>query len=184
MPVPSQGHYGFHSFPVVVCLYTYEFWLSLCKIVRSSVILLLPLLTRVYMRFVLLNRVPNVACISWFSVLDCFDCFLFQWSENVRQIQSLWWICLRTFLMIDICLFFLRFVMNITMRIKTLMYVARQINQSKNVIARVCHQLQFHVTFINVNLSQYLISILRNVSLICYRENILKDKIFVSIWQI
>ena len=29
MPVPSQGHYGFHSFPVVV---------------RNSVILLLPLL--------------------------------------------------------------------------------------------------------------------------------------------
>ena len=27
-----------------VCLYNYEFWLSLCKIVRSSVILLLPLL--------------------------------------------------------------------------------------------------------------------------------------------
>jgi hypothetical protein len=26
-----------------VCLYTYEFWLSLCKIVRSSVIMLLPL---------------------------------------------------------------------------------------------------------------------------------------------
>ena len=26
-----------------VCLYTYEFWLYLCKIVRSSVILLLPL---------------------------------------------------------------------------------------------------------------------------------------------
>jgi hypothetical protein len=26
-----------------VCLYTYEFWLSLCKIVRSSVILFLPL---------------------------------------------------------------------------------------------------------------------------------------------
>jgi hypothetical protein len=26
-----------------VCLYTYEFWLSLCKIVRRSVILLLPL---------------------------------------------------------------------------------------------------------------------------------------------
>jgi hypothetical protein len=40
--------YCFHSFPVVdrdfVCLYTYEFWLSLCKIARSSVILLLPLL--------------------------------------------------------------------------------------------------------------------------------------------
>jgi hypothetical protein len=28
-----------------VCLHTYEFWLSLCKIVRSSVILLLSLLT-------------------------------------------------------------------------------------------------------------------------------------------
>ena len=27
-----------------VCLNTYEFWLSLCKIVRSSVILLLPLI--------------------------------------------------------------------------------------------------------------------------------------------
>ena len=27
----------------IVCLYTYKFWLSLCKIVRSSVILLLPL---------------------------------------------------------------------------------------------------------------------------------------------
>jgi hypothetical protein len=26
-----------------VCLYNYEFWFSLCKIVRSSVILLLPL---------------------------------------------------------------------------------------------------------------------------------------------
>ena len=29
-----------------VCLYTYEFWLSLCKIVWSSVILLLPLFMR------------------------------------------------------------------------------------------------------------------------------------------
>ena len=30
-----------------VCLYNYEFWLSLCKIVRSSVILLLPLLENI-----------------------------------------------------------------------------------------------------------------------------------------
>jgi hypothetical protein len=30
-----------------VCLYNYEFGLSLCKIVRSSVILLLPLLSKV-----------------------------------------------------------------------------------------------------------------------------------------
>ena len=47
MPVPSQGHYGFHSFRLLtdfVCLYNYEFLLSLCKIVRSSVISLLPLL--------------------------------------------------------------------------------------------------------------------------------------------
>jgi hypothetical protein len=46
MPVPSQGHYGFHSFRLLtdfVCLYYYEFCLSLCKIVRSSLILLLPL---------------------------------------------------------------------------------------------------------------------------------------------
>ena len=49
MPVPSQGHYVFTVFTVFrlltdfVCLYNYEFGLSLCKIVRSSVILLLPL---------------------------------------------------------------------------------------------------------------------------------------------
>jgi hypothetical protein len=30
-----------------VCLYNYEFWLSLCKIVRSSIILLLPLFSKV-----------------------------------------------------------------------------------------------------------------------------------------
>jgi hypothetical protein len=49
MPVPSQGHYGFSTvfrlLTDLVCLYTYEFWLSLCKIVRSSVILLLHLST-------------------------------------------------------------------------------------------------------------------------------------------
>jgi hypothetical protein len=32
-----------HTSTDFVCLYTYEFWLSLCKIVQSSVILLLPL---------------------------------------------------------------------------------------------------------------------------------------------
>ena len=36
-----------------VCLYTYEFWLSLCKIVRSSVILFLPLFR--YLRFYYFN---------------------------------------------------------------------------------------------------------------------------------
>ena len=47
MPVPSQGHYGFTGFRLLTdfaCLYTYEFCFSLCKIVQSSVILLLPLL--------------------------------------------------------------------------------------------------------------------------------------------
>ena len=37
-----------------VCLYTYEFWHSLCKIVRSSVILLLPLLSSLLS----LNKIP------------------------------------------------------------------------------------------------------------------------------
>ena len=49
MPVPSQGHYVFTVFRLLtdfVCLYNYEFGLSLCKIVRSSVILLLPLLAK------------------------------------------------------------------------------------------------------------------------------------------
>ena len=44
MPVPSQGHYVFTVFRFLtdfVCLYNYEFWLSLCKIVRRSLILLL-----------------------------------------------------------------------------------------------------------------------------------------------
>jgi hypothetical protein len=44
-----QGHYVFTVFRLLtdfVCLYNYEFWLSLCKIVRSSVILLLPLFIR------------------------------------------------------------------------------------------------------------------------------------------
>ena len=46
MPVQSQGHYVLTVFRLLtdfVCLYNYEFGLSLCKIVRSSVILLLPL---------------------------------------------------------------------------------------------------------------------------------------------
>jgi hypothetical protein len=46
--LPSRGHYGFHSFRLLtdfVSLYTYEIWLFICKIVRSSVILLLPLAT-------------------------------------------------------------------------------------------------------------------------------------------
>ena len=50
-PLPTLNYYIITVFTVFrlltdfVCLYNYEFWLSLCKIVRSSVILLLPLLT-------------------------------------------------------------------------------------------------------------------------------------------
>ena len=43
-----------------VCLYTYEFWLSLCKIARSSVIFLLPLLS---------YFLPWYFIIWWYSAL-------------------------------------------------------------------------------------------------------------------
>jgi hypothetical protein len=49
MPVPSQGHYVLTVFRLLtdfVCLYADEFLLSLWKIVRNSVILLLPLLNK------------------------------------------------------------------------------------------------------------------------------------------
>ena len=72
MPVPSQGYYGFDSFPVVdwfVCLYTYEFWLSLCKIVRSSVILLLPLLI-----VIILEGFSIFWLWSYLKVVQSFDC--------------------------------------------------------------------------------------------------------------
>jgi hypothetical protein len=39
-----------------VCLYTYEFWLSLCKIVRSSVILLLPLFAYIFFKLIYAYR--------------------------------------------------------------------------------------------------------------------------------
>ena len=51
MPVPSKGHCVFPSFRLLtdlVCLLTYEFCLSLWKIARCSVILLLPLPLRVF----------------------------------------------------------------------------------------------------------------------------------------
>ena len=52
--LPSQSHCGFPSFPRLltdfVCLLTYELCLSLWKIARCSVILLLPLFLSVMMR--------------------------------------------------------------------------------------------------------------------------------------
>jgi hypothetical protein len=47
----------------IVCLYTYEFWLSLCEIAKSSVILLLPLL------YVLLRCAASDNPISIFKLL-------------------------------------------------------------------------------------------------------------------
>jgi hypothetical protein len=44
----EYNHHVFRLLTDCVCLYTYEFWLSLWKIVRSSVILLLPLLITSY----------------------------------------------------------------------------------------------------------------------------------------
>jgi hypothetical protein len=68
-----------------VCLYTYEFWLSLCKIVRSSVILLLPL-------FIVFNvTFNNISVISWRSVL-----LVEETGENHRPATSHWqtlWQC-------------------------------------------------------------------------------------------
>ena len=69
MPEPSQDHYGFHSFRLLtdfVCLYKYEFWLSLCKIVRSSVILLLPLFTstKSSMQYVIKIQISEIEIIA------------------------------------------------------------------------------------------------------------------------
>jgi hypothetical protein len=46
-----------------VCLYNYEFWLSLCKIVRSSVILLLPLYTIVW----------DVQCFFFINIIPLYE---------------------------------------------------------------------------------------------------------------
>jgi hypothetical protein len=60
-----------------VCLYTYEFWLSLCKIVRSSVILLLPL-------FSLLITYIKCQCI-YFCLLEMFN-----WGITCLKIPALY----------------------------------------------------------------------------------------------
>jgi hypothetical protein len=43
--VSAETEYISRLLTKFICLYTYEFWLSLCKIVRRSVIVLLPLCT-------------------------------------------------------------------------------------------------------------------------------------------
>ena len=51
-----------------VCLYTYEFWLSLCKIVWSSVILLLPLFVN--------------SCCFYFLVLSLYHYYAFVYENK------------------------------------------------------------------------------------------------------
>ena len=58
-----------------VCLYTYEFWLSLCKVARSSVILLLPLLTLTKMYFTCLIQLIDAT--ESFLFLDFVKIYLF-----------------------------------------------------------------------------------------------------------
>jgi hypothetical protein len=72
---PSQGHYVFTVFRLLtdfVCLYNYEFWLTLCKIVRSSVILFLPLF-----RWEVSTRVIDIG--------DIVDCHTFGITTKVKK---------------------------------------------------------------------------------------------------
>ena len=81
MPLQSQGHYVFTVLTDLFCLYNYEFWLSLCKIVRSSVILLLSLFNRY---FVLSFALVGVHVAHLFSFLCLPICvFLVTSTTNV-----------------------------------------------------------------------------------------------------
>jgi hypothetical protein len=70
-----------------VCLYNYEFWLSLCKIVRGAVILLLPLLV-------------DCLFLDIWVVIYSIVCFLISESSYIRLSIS-WYLGRR----LDDCLF-------------------------------------------------------------------------------
>jgi hypothetical protein len=59
-----------------VCLYTYVFWLSLCKIIRSSVILLLPLFTMFTLEYSTIstdiNRQKHFTCGEYVNIKTFF----------------------------------------------------------------------------------------------------------------
>jgi hypothetical protein len=61
-----------------VCLYTYEFWLSLCRIVRSSVILLLPLFLWNFVNNIYLQNTQIIVILMW---------FIFFWGYYVTNIK-------------------------------------------------------------------------------------------------
>jgi hypothetical protein len=104
MPVPSQGHYVFTVFRLLtdfVCLYTYEFWLSLCYIVRSSVILL-PLFKKVSL--ITLEHTFSIHSKSYsnfmfwdlninsFSLMLLCDTYLVDWllfTANISNISAI-----------------------------------------------------------------------------------------------
>ena len=54
-----------------VCLYTYFFLLSLWKIVRSSIILLLPLFDITFYLFRYFGLLANIVCVYQLSIIDC-----------------------------------------------------------------------------------------------------------------
>ena len=67
-----------------VWLYTYEFWLSLCKIVRSSVILLLPLFVTFHLDIVLsvlLRFTDSYYPFGIFKLFDLMNLILELYSE-------------------------------------------------------------------------------------------------------
>ena len=83
MAVSSQGHYGFHSFPVVdwFCLFIY-LWVL---IVRSSVILLLPLFINHFVIIVNITQSRAFMILgSTYKILIQCECSLFLFNRSVR----------------------------------------------------------------------------------------------------
>ena len=62
-----------------ICLYTYEFWLSLCKIFRSSVILLLPLFGK------------YICSYCWTCSRYEYTWLICRWTLNNHQQSTLWY---------------------------------------------------------------------------------------------
>ena len=77
-----------------VCLYTYEFWLSLWKIVRISVTLLLPLFSLLYGYRFFLN-ICITSCVFYclfYSKLKCYyfkHILLFKMTKDKTQVKEL-----------------------------------------------------------------------------------------------
>jgi hypothetical protein len=73
-----------------VCLYTYEFWLFLCKIVRSSVNLLLPLfhtITTIFL-FYLADRLIQLILFNKYVIIINSDLFLLCQKKTKKNKKS------------------------------------------------------------------------------------------------